>query len=193
LEQPILTIGGVREWDANKIGVDAVFPTDDGYRLYYTSNQGNSVAVGMATSSDGLVWEKYNDPTTDDRKYVSSDPVFGASERGNWDDGGIQTPSIRRTDSGYEMVYSGYTNLPQDPSINYFLVGIGYAYSEDGISWTRVSDNPLFLSDSEEGPLNPSFYETENGLFVMYAMLQQTNRGLIGGRIDRAELIISDE
>ena len=192
LDEPLITVGGVREWDANKIGVDAVFATDDGYMLYYTSNQGNSIAVGLATSTDGITWEKYDDPTTDDRKYVNSDPVFAPSERGNWDDGGVNNPAIRRTDDGFEMVYLGFTNRP-GVTAQFFDNPFGYAYSEDGIHWTRYEGNPLWISPTEVAAANPSFFVTGESVYILYTLQEQTNRGPIGGRIDRAELIVTSE
>src|SRR5687767_14449720 len=105
--------------------------------MYYASNTPNGPAggIGIATSDDGITWTKYDDPTTGGA-YAESDPIFGAGEEGAWDALSVFQPNVVRTENGYVMLYSGIKN-PSPPQR-------GFAFSEDGLTWTRHTQNPVF-------------------------------------------------
>ena len=72
---------------------------------------------------DGISWTKY-----------SENPVLDLGQNGSWDDYHITHPTAIYNGTNYEMWYTGYDGN------NY---RIGYAYSSDGINWTKYSGNPV--------------------------------------------------
>jgi hypothetical protein len=107
--------------DADSFGFPTV--TQDGpedYKMWY-SGGGN---IWLATSSDGLNWTKHLDS-----------PVLSSGPPGAWDDDKVYAPVIVANSDQYEMWYVGEgTGAPE--------AQIGYAWSSDGLAWTRSPTNP---------------------------------------------------
>lgn len=134
--EPILIQGSDGEWDDYAVQAPSVVKTDDGYLMFYTGYQRNQAMIGMATSPDGITWTKYDDPTTTEVPFAESDPVFMPNEAG-WDNTHVLQPRIVSSPDGLVMLYSGA------PSVNGSNMKLGYAISEDGIHWERVTE-PIF-------------------------------------------------
>jgi hypothetical protein len=131
--------------------------TDSGYVLYYA---GGGIApirskMGRATSADGIVWTKYNDPSTSS-PYAESDPVLWPGLPDAWDYRYVFRSSVRQTAGGWEVFYGGYGPL-------HLSSAIGYASTLDGIHWTKDTRNPLLAP--KDDPMaaaylqNPSFVQ----------------------------------
>ena len=80
-EKPVISSGHAGEWDAGFIIPSSVLNLDDGsYVMFYSGGEDiplfDNFYVGMATSTDGIKWKKYNDPATIDHPYAESDPVL---------------------------------------------------------------------------------------------------------------------
>jgi len=76
--QPILEPGGFADWD-HSIYPSSLVRTESEYVLYYlgaSSSSSITIALGRATSPDGITWTKYDNPATTDALYAHSDPVF---------------------------------------------------------------------------------------------------------------------
>lgn len=139
--EPVLKGGALGSWDAGGVGAPSVVQTEDGFVMYYTGGEFAQSKIGRATSSDGIHWEKYDDPTTTDRKYEESDPVLHPNEDVRaWDGGTTMNPDVIQTMDGWVMVYNSRASRGQRT---------GYALSEDGIVWQR-SEAPII--DIEEIP-----------------------------------------
>jgi hypothetical protein len=121
---PVLSPG---VYDRSSIGFPTVVqdgPND--YKMWYSSSNN----IWLATSSDGLSWTK---PFTT--------PVLAKGSSGAWDDFSVYAPHVVAGSSGYEMWYAGEaatTRMPQ----------IGYAWSDDGVTWTKSPANPVLTGDS---------------------------------------------
>ncbi len=109
-------------------------PETGTFNIWYTSfgmsdNQlGGS--IGLATSYDGIHWDKRDDP------------VFSPGESGAWDDALVGHVSVEKEPDGhYHMFYAGF------PTGNSSPVGIGHAISVDGINWVRNPSNPIVSTD----------------------------------------------
>jgi hypothetical protein len=142
---PVLTVGSTDEWDNVFIEPDAVFTVDGGsFIMFYSAGNfqtDEDFQIGLATSPDGLVWTKYNDPSTTDAPYAESDPVLRYGDPGYWDERIVWLPSVLKNEVGYEMYYTGFNyTSPQ---------AIGYATSPDGINWTKYPDNPIYTSGDD--------------------------------------------
>ena len=69
---------------------------------------------------------------------MENNPVFKGTDEDTWDRNIRERGFILVEDGIYKMWYSGYIGGDSDPKY------LGYATSEDGIDWTRYSDEPVF-------------------------------------------------
>ena len=133
--QLILKAGGKGEWDSGVVLPSSIFIGEDGYRMYYAAESDPpdyDYMCGMATSPDGIVWTKYDDPATTEAPFAESDPVMLPSSFG-WDSFGVQC-NVIKTDTGWEMFYDGWTSSTP--------CRIGFASSPDGIQWSKHQGDP---------------------------------------------------
>ncbi|MBI2910708.1 MAG: hypothetical protein HYY05_01090 [Chloroflexi bacterium] len=104
-------------------------PSDHRYVMYYDGTDGSSEVTGLAYSVDGKRWAA-----------VSPFPVLDKGPTGSWDADDAVYGTVLRDGKGYHFWYSGGGPNAGDPVHK----GIGYAFSSDGISWTKASNNPIF-------------------------------------------------
>lgn len=114
------------------------------YKMWYTAGGINYPAdtllrsrICYATSLDGINWIKY-----------SGNPVLDVSYTGGWDSLGVETVSILIDSLAplaekYKMWYAGQY-------FNSYRYDIGYAYSADGINWTKHTNPVLQVGVSTE-------------------------------------------
>jgi predicted GH43/DUF377 family glycosyl hydrolase len=142
---PVLTPGPDGAWDDVQVSGPNVLRVEDGYLMYYDAmGNGNSSRIGMATSIDGIRWEKYNDPATNDPAFAESDPVLRVSSEG-WDSRRVIDPNVIQTSDGFEMIYLATSGSRK------FAPGefaFGMAVSSDGVNWTKSDQNPV-LSNTD--------------------------------------------
>jgi predicted GH43/DUF377 family glycosyl hydrolase len=100
-------------------------------------------------------------------------PVFTGTKTETWDKTIRERGFILFEDGIYKMWYTGYTG--NDNDIKY----LGYATSKDGISWTRLQNNPIFQEKWTEDMSVTRF----EGKYYMYAE----------GENDVAHLLTSDD
>jgi len=117
----------------NPSGSDTLDDTDiwnNKYVIYYMATNGNNEYVGLAYSADGKHWKRYGDGPVLNPCTESNDPSVG------WDYRSVGYPTvIKDADGTWHMWFCG------GPNTNY---GIGYAWSNDGINWTKDATNPIF-------------------------------------------------
>jgi hypothetical protein len=140
-QQPVLEPGPAGAWDDVQVSNPDVLKTRDGYVMYY-DGMGSRSMIGMATSQDGIHWSKYDNPATQDKAYIESDPVL-VNDEGSWDAGRVMDPKVVQTNQGYVMVYFS-TEGPVKFGTGQHAVG--YATSQDGIHWTKGKENPALSS-----------------------------------------------
>ncbi len=155
-EKPVLELGGEGEWDSFATLPDCVMLVDGTYVMYYTAvdSGGTGIAIGRATSPDGITWTKYNNATTG-RPYAESDPVLKPGKV--YDAYEIWKSCVRKTATGWEMFYTG------DPSAD-VPCAICYATSSDGIYWTKFEGNPIIARQS----FQPTFFVKDSTYFLYY-------------------------
>lgn len=151
LSSPVLTPGGAGTWDSWAVAPGPVLKEGGTYKMYYLgySDPNEQFHIGLATSSDGKVWEKYPTPV-----------LVGSS---NWERQ-ISPHSILKKDGVYYLYYIGRIQTTQDR--------IGLAFSTDGISWSKYSGNPILVPTQSwegSGVSWPSVIY-ENGVFKMVYM-----------------------
>ena len=132
---PVIRVGAPGQWDAGLVHTSSVLFDGTTYRMWYTGmSQGygmGSAGIGLATSGDGIHWVK---DTLDN-------PVLAAGPPGAWDQRGVGECSVV-----YNSAIQQYLMFYVGNELDYLLdhtTGIGYAWSADGIHWTKSSGNPV--------------------------------------------------
>ncbi len=125
---PVLQIGSSTSWEGGFIEGPSVLKDGSIYKMWYTgfSLVNGNVNTGYATSSDGIAWTKY-----------AGNPVISIGSVSSWDSYTVQDPHVIKIGSTYHMWYGGQN---QD---SLYGQETGYAYSTDGINWTKSSLNPV--------------------------------------------------
>jgi predicted GH43/DUF377 family glycosyl hydrolase len=149
-KNPILTSGRRVEWDCDFIDLVPVLKLDDGsYVIYYGGGDDlpsfTNFYIGMATSTDGLNWKKYNDPTTTQHPFAESDPVMVTGNPGEWDADVLLEGMAIPIHSGFEMYYFGGVTK----TVKCQVGSIGYATSSDGIHWEKYQKNPVYSIEDD--------------------------------------------
>jgi len=134
---PILTHGNLGDWDQHWIESPAVlYDSETGnYKMWFSGVDTLSwkIQIGLATSEDGYNWTKYE-----------GNPVLSFGAEGEHDDMWVATPGVIKKDDHYEMWYSTFSSLT-----GFSKLHIAFATSNDGISWNKHLDNPLFDTYTE--------------------------------------------
>lgn len=163
--EPIITTGD-GTWDSRFIFASSLVQTDDAYWLYYTGfGDERGGAIGLATSEDGIVWEKMDDPETIDDPFAESGPIMlERGDSGEWDAGEVIQPFVRATEMGYEMFYMGLDR-------GFAGASLGYAISEDGIVWIKIEAKPVISNaDSQDWSFlsRPQAVVIDDGTYRLY-------------------------
>jgi beta-1,4-mannooligosaccharide phosphorylase/Secretion system C-terminal sorting domain len=127
---PVLDSGPPGTWDSVKVSTASVYFDGSNYVMWYTGRSGNNGSIGLATSSDGVHWTKY-----------PGNPILVAGAPGSWEQGSAEGAKVLRVGNLFHMFYGGH-----DPALDAFH--IGYAYSPDGVTWTKYAGNPVLSRGS---------------------------------------------
>ncbi len=149
---PILrpsTIG----WDNGQIASPSVIKTSGGYLMYYEAQDtaSNTWRIGLATSSDGITWNK-----------SSANPVLSPGTAGTWDAFEVRYPSVHYDGSTYRMWYCGRDHIDSTAKI-------GLATSTDGITWNKFATPVLGASYGGEGLIPGSAIKSGNQFIMWYS------------------------
>ena len=145
-DTPVLERGPAGEWDDSNMITGAVIKEGNTFKMWYSGSTGGTfpnvrIRIGLATSTDGINWTKYDDPVTTNAPFQFSDPVLPLGSSGSWNGLWAWAPSVLTTPSGYEMLYEGIDK----PTGN---GAVGYATSTDGINWIKDARNPILTGVS---------------------------------------------
>jgi hypothetical protein len=139
-----------------------VIRVNNRWRIYFGCNdEGVHTQIGTASSEDGVSWV-----------FKTDNPVLRTGPLGSWDDKEIETPWVifdadAPENEKYKMWYAG-NGSPGDNRPD-FTYQIGYAFSSDGINWTKYNDpqNDAGIRYRESDPVLsiPSFWDDGTGIF----------------------------
>ena len=132
---PALTRGAPGSWDGLAVTGPHVVTKDSIYYMFYTGNGAAGNQVGLATSTDGVHWEKYG-----------GNPVIGDDAMGQATTT-VGPAGVEAVDGLFYMVLSVKNNANET---TYNL-----ATSADGISWSFYDGNPI-LGAGTPGTWNSS-------------------------------------
>lgn len=131
---PILTFGAT--WEDDHVKEPKCLIVDNVLYLYYVGYNGAAYQVGLARSWDyGKTWVRY-----------ASNPVIALGSADEWDDAVCRFPVVLYDADDvaakrFKLWYAGEETKDAAGG------AIGYAYSADGLTWTKSAQNPLL----EEG------------------------------------------
>ncbi|MFC2088377.1 hypothetical protein ACFLSX_02160, partial [Calditrichota bacterium] len=96
LNNPVLEKGPSGAWDADYVVNASVLYDGSTFHMWYTGARPTNIniRIGYATSPDGSIWQKYNDPATTSTLYADSDPVLIPGSSGRWDDNHVEVPFV---------------------------------------------------------------------------------------------------
>ena len=128
--------------EANHVNDPSVVKVDGVYFMYYTLAVGSVVdEIALATSKDGISWEKRG-------------VVLKRGRDGEWDSLLVGRPSVLHEGSLFKMWYDGRKDLPPGapaqgvPKSPTSSRSVGYATSKEGILWTKYAKNPVLRNDA---------------------------------------------
>ena len=149
---PVLKLGANGDWDDNHAALPCVLKDGGGYRMWYNGEDHTHNRIGYAVSADGISWTK-----------SGANPVLNLGDSGDWDDYGVTSPCVLNVSGTFRMFFSGYSGANWN---------IGYATSDDGVSWTKYAGNPI-LKNTGNGweahdVMIPVVYYNSTGYYMWY-------------------------
>lgn len=128
---PVLQTADDGGWDSDDVWAPTVLKEGIHYNMWYSGDDGSGPSqIGLATSTDGVNWEK-----------EPNNPVL--SPGAPWESAGLAAASVILDGGAYMMWYTGFDSNG---------VGrIGCATSVDGVTWTRCSGNPVLVPGAAGG------------------------------------------
>jgi hypothetical protein len=168
---PVLSRSAVfPNWKGLGTGDAFVMNDNDTLKMWYSgvgwltgSDTCPHVRIGYAWSLDGINWNEH-----------ASNPVLDiSSDTSKFDSDGVETPTVIKDISApaserYKLWYAGRKTKCSSVNDHKF----GYAYSPDGISWSKYTGNPVLIPGSSS-----SWYNTfisgpsvilESGIYKMW-------------------------
>jgi len=162
---PLIPLGPAGSWDEKHVYGSSTIIVNNQYKMYYSGIKPDQYQIGLATSDDGINWQKY-----------SGNPVLSNGSSGAWDDKVVYIPSVVYDGTTYHMWYSGH-------SLANNYLKIGYAYSSDGVTWTKHPTPVLEGGASGSWDESAAYWADvmfENGLFEMWYTGQTGSTWAIG-------------
>ncbi len=162
-DEPIFVNGMNSKWDGYTVGPGTILKENsNNYKMYYNgwNDQYGQWQVGLATSIDGIHWERY------------SDPVLKADSLNEFK---VGATSVIKINDLYYMFY-GSSSI-----YNYNYMRINLATSSDGINWEKYSGNPI-ISPTEPwegiGVTFPAVIYDNNRFVMVYSSVDRTKFGI---------------
>lgn len=118
---PVLDVGPRGSWDER--GVADPYVIESGgelYLFYLGQDRARRQRLGIARSSDGIVWTK-----------LRSNPILELGSRDLFDEFGLGEPAVWQSHGVWWMIYTGRGTGE--------IRRMGLAQSEDGIHWQKIS------------------------------------------------------
>jgi predicted GH43/DUF377 family glycosyl hydrolase len=123
---PLMRAAHDGRWDENFISEPSVLWNGQRFEMWYNggSERTSTLRVGYAWSDDGLVWHKWE----------PDEWILDVGPLGAWDDFSVARVHVLYDGERYQMFYEGHDATSWR---------VGYAWSEDGLSWQKYLENPI--------------------------------------------------
>lgn len=176
----VLPLGPPGAIDAQQVGYVWVIKDGDGYKMYYSANDAsNTWRVALAVSVDARSWIKVPGK-------LLGGAVLDVGPPGAFDSACAYQPSVvKERDQLYRMWYRGCEGPGPGPSRG----TIGYAESNDGVTWVKIPQpgpagaalgrGPAGAFDAA-GLTTPAVFQDGDGWAMYYAGFDTTGQFLTG-------------
>jgi len=160
---PVLRNGDTGRWDDQFVALPGVNYIDNTYYMWFNGNYPDAHArhrqVGLASSTDGIHWNKYNNSTTNGMAlYANSDPVLVPSPN-QWDGTYVENGSVLLISDTLHMWYCGslYPDATNKWHIGHATFPADTFFHLVGIEDYDNTNIPkkYFLSQNYPNPFNP--------------------------------------
>ena len=126
---PVLSPGNSGAWEDAGVGHPSVIYDGSqfvmAYRGWEVGDPDTRSRIGIATSDNGIDWQR-----------LADNPVLEYGDQGEWDEFGLLAPRLWSDDGRYYMNYSG-------KDVGSRLSSVGHAYADSLASWKKDSSNPM--------------------------------------------------
>lgn len=138
-DEPVLFPGESNTWDSFRVTAPSVVKQDNGYLMLYEgiSEDFTDRVIGLATSVDGIIWEKHGEPVL--------------TPELDWENDHTHQPRVVDTGESLIMLYRTYRG--RQTSITF-----GLAISQDGTSWERLTIDEPLIEQSRPTNFQPMWY-----------------------------------
>jgi predicted GH43/DUF377 family glycosyl hydrolase len=127
---PVVETGPRGSWDERGVADPYVIRIGTTFYMYYLGqDRARRQRLGVARSEDGVHWQKY-----------LRNPVLELGEPGAFDETGLGEPAVWQQHGSYWMLYTARDRREYRR--------LGLARSQDGVQWTRVTDQPVLSGNA---------------------------------------------
>lgn len=99
----IIAKGAVNDWDDNYVRYNSVYWNLGVFYVPYSGNDGTDTAIGMATSSNGFSYTKFQI----DNSAPLLNQILTKGAASDWDDSNVAQPSFLQENSSFYLFYKG--------------------------------------------------------------------------------------
>lgn len=126
-----------------------VLRVDGHYWMYASSTVAFDFPVRLyrLTSSDNTTYTRN-----------PAEPILDVGAAESWDAGGVETPAIVDFGGQYHLFWTGYPVEIDAEGHSVFDYAIGHATSEDGVTWTRDTGNPIVTPSGTDADPGNDWY-----------------------------------
>lgn len=142
----------VGSWDGDYTVSPRILLENGTYRMWFSGGgRPASNGIGYATSADGISWSEH------------VGPVLSPGSAGVWDSSSVTLGSVLWNGTLFLMWYRG-TN-----PTTYQTGAVGLATSTDGVSWTKISGNPVLKATAvDQGYIANPYVLKPTGTYGMW-------------------------
>ncbi len=142
-------------WDDYHVAYPKVIKENGIYKMWYSGHDGSKWRIGYAESLDGISWTRAN--VNFCNGMLGTGCVLDVGNTEMFDNNGVLTGEVIKTNGVYKMLYSGNNGL---------IWQIGYAQSTDGINWSKDTNNPLI-------PISQNIYDIDKGHTYLNSLIYE--------------------
>ncbi len=119
--EPVVPLGPRGNFDEVAVADPYVIRAGERFYMFYLGqDRARRQSLGIASSADGVIWEK-----------LRSNPILEPGAPGSFDENGLGEPAVWTSGGQWWMLYTGRDKKEQRR--------LGLARSADGVRWERVS------------------------------------------------------